>query len=481
MASDTRETGSAGGGAEEARRGESLAWFLLVLAVLGCFVNTRNQLSWNVQHAWVESLAERGTMALEGSPTWQFALPRLVDVWVGPDGHTYARNAPGTCLTAAAVYAALAHTVGLRYETHFDLASTLVVFLTTCVASALTSLLLYRVARRSTGSPIGAACVASAYSFGTLAFPYSGALYQHQAAAPFFFGALALGLARLLDGGERRSDPLVQGLLLGLGTAFSFAYAAIAAATALHLLWPPRRTRTLLFAAGAALGVAPLLYLNARYYGGALTTVYQAARDYQVTTLEVSWDAVVRRLHFYLTDPTTGVFFYCPILLLALPGLALLPRELTREKRAVALGAVLVLAHLLVVSGIGALQFGPRLLLPLLPFLALGLVPYWTPGHPLSGRPMRAAFLLLLGLSVLFCTLGALGTTVFRDVARWNAWYVYLHALRPPPPEGMPVYNLTVYRFPLRPVLAWAALAAAALYAWRAWPRAGTVPGASGR
>jgi hypothetical protein len=133
------------------------------------------------------------------------------------------------------------------------------------------------------------------------------------------------------------------------------------------------------------------------------------------------------------------------------------------------------------VSGIGALQFGPRLLLPLLPFLALGLVPYWTPGHPLARRPLRAAFLLLLGLSVLFCSLGALGTTVFRDVARWNAWYVYLHALRPPPPEGMPVYNLTLYRFPLRPVLAWVALAAAALYAWRAWPRAGTAPGASGR
>ena len=45
---------------------------------------------------------------------------------------------------------------------------------------------------------------------------------------------------------------------------------------------------------------------------------------------------------------------------------------------------------------------------------------------------------------------------MFRDVARHNAWYVFAHALALPVPEGMPVYNLTIYRFPLRPVLAWA-------------------------
>lgn len=453
------------------RRGESACWFLFVLAVLGCFVNTRNQLSWNVQHAWVESLAERGSMHLDGSRTWQFALPRLVDVWVGPDGHTYAKNAPGTCFTAAGVYAALTRATGLRYETDFDLASTLVVFLSTCVASALASLILYRLARRLTGSAAGAACVAGAYSFGTLALPYSGALYQHQAAAPLFLGAFALGLRSRSDGAERPGVAAAQGLLLGIGTAFSFAYLAIAGAMTLYCLWPPRPARTLLFGAGAALGIAPLLYLNATYYGGPLTTVYQAAGDYQVTTLSVSWEAVVRRLSFYLSDPTTGLFFYCPVLLLAVAGLARVPPERRREQLAIGGATLLVLAHLLVVSGIGALQFGPRLVLPTLPFLALGLVPLWTAGHPLAARGYRIAFAALLALSVAFNTLGALGTTVFRDVSRWNAWYVFLHALFPPVPEGMPVYNLTIYRFPLRVALAGVAVAAAGLYTWRAFAK----------
>ncbi len=449
--------------------GDSLWWFVFVLAVLGCLVNTRNQLSWNVQHAWVESLAERGVMHLEGSPTWQFAPPRLVDVWVGPDGHTYAKNAPGTCLTAAGVHAVLARATGLRYQTDFDLVSTLVTFLTTCVSSALSSLLLYRIARRLTGSRHGGAAVAAAYSFGTLAFPYSGALYQHQAAVVFFLAAFALGLFRRLDGNDRWFDPAVQGLLLGVGMVFSFASVWIALAIGGCALWPVRWRRTVLFAAGAALGIAPLLALNATYYGGPLTTVYQAAGDYQVTTLELSLPGVLRRLHFYLGDPTTGVFYYCPILLLAVPGLRALPRDLRRERLAIVVATLLLFAHLLVASGIGALQFGPRLLLPTFPFLALGLAPYWTrrPGG-LSTRPLRILFAALLVLSVAFCTLGALGTTVFRDVARFNAWYVYLHALWPPVPEGLPRYNLPTYRFPLRPVLSWIALAAALMYAWRA-------------
>jgi hypothetical protein len=44
---------------------------------------------------------------------------------------------------------------------------------------------------------------------------------------------------------------------------------------------------------------------------------------------------------------------------------------------------------------------------------------------------------------------------------------VYWHALFPPLPEGMPVYNLPAYVFPLRPVLGWVALVAALAAAWR--------------
>jgi hypothetical protein len=76
-------------------------------------------------------------------------------------------------------------------------------------------------------------------------------------------------------------------------------------------------------------------------------------------------------------------------------------------------------------------------------------------------------FVMLLLPSIAFCMLGALGSTMFRDVARWNAWYVYLHNLFPPVPDGMPRYNLLHYVFPLRGVLVWVALGAGAVAAWR--------------
>jgi hypothetical protein len=451
-------------------RGESLWLFVLAFAVLGCFVNTRNQVTWNLQHAWVESLAERGAMHVEGSPTPRFALDRLGDVWIGPDGHAYARNAPGTYFTGAAVYWVLQRVFGLSYRSDFDLSSTLVTFFTTGLSSALVFLLLYRLAKQATASRLGGACVAAAYSFGTLAFPYSGTLYQHQTAAVFFFASFSLAFWRRRTGDERWVRPALEGLLLGLGLSYSFAFLPIGLCLAAYGLSPLGRTRTACFLAGLALGVAPLLAINALFYGGPLTTVYQASHDAQVTTLQFSAATIARRLHFYFTDPTTGLLFYSPVLLLCVPGLARFPRELRCERLTLGVGALLTFGHLLVAGGIGALQFGPRLVIPALPYLALGFVPFWTrePGRALPAWT-RLTFVLLLVPSVAACTLGALGTTMFRDVARWNAAHVYFRALWPPGPEGMPVYNLPSYTFPLRPVLVWVALGALLMAGGRLW------------
>lgn len=452
----------------QALRGESLWLFLAAWAFLGCFVHTRNQVVWNLQHAWVESLGERGTMHVDGSTTPRFALERLGDYWTAPDGHSYARSAPGTYLTAAAVYAALHRGFGLSYRNDFDLVSTLVTFLTTGLASALVFLLLYRLARHATGRRAGGLLVASAYSFGTHAFPYSGALYQHLNAAVFFVAAFELAYKRRHGADERRLGPALEGLLLGLGVTYSFAFLPMGLCLALYCLSPPGQRRTALLLAGAAVGLLPLLTVNALYFGGPLTTVYHVSQDPNLTSYRLSWAAVAWRLRFYFTDPTTGVFFYSPVLLLSVPGLLLLPREQWRERLAVGAGALLSLGHLLVVGGTGDAQFPPRLLIPILPFLALGFVAFWRrEPSPGSKSWARALFLLLLVPSVVFCAIGALGPTTFRDVARWNAWYVYLHALFPPVPDGMPAYNLPAYVFPLRPVLAWVAAAAAAVAAWR--------------
>jgi hypothetical protein len=448
--------------------GESLWLFLAAWALLGCFVHTRNQVTWNLQHAWVESLAERGTMYVDGSATERFALDRLGDYWTAPDGHAYANSAPGAYLAAAAVYSVARRALGITYRDSFDLASTLVTFLTTGLASATSFLLLYRLARRATGSRAGGLWVAGAYAFGTHAFAYAGVPYQHLSAAAPFVAAFALAFARQRDAEAHVARPALEGLLVGLGLTCSFAYLPMALAIAGYCLLLPGRRRAALFLAGALAGLLPLLVVNALHFGGPLTTVYDHSQDPNLTRYRLSWAAVAWRARFYFTDPTTGVFYYSPVLLLAVVGLWRGPSDLKRERLAIAAGALLTLGHLSVVHGTGEAQFPPRLLIPILPFLALGFVPFWRrEGGPLARPWTRALFVLLLVPSVFFCALGALGPTMFRDVARWNAWYVYLHALFPPVPEGMPVYNLPAYVFPLRPVLAWVAPAAALVAAWR--------------
>jgi hypothetical protein len=449
-------------------RGESLWLFLLAFAVLGCFVNTRNQVTWNLQHAWVESLAERGAMHVEGSGTPQFALARLGDYWTSSDGHIYARSAPGTYLTAAGSYFVMQRVFGLSYRSDFELTSTLVTFFTTSLSSALVFLLLYRLAKQTAGSHLAGVCVAGAYGFGTLAFPYSGVLYQHQTAAVFFFASFSLAFWRRRDADERWFRPALEGLLLGLGATYSFAFLPMGVCLAGYCLSPLGRRRTVFFLAGMVVGVAPLLTINALYFGGPLTTVYQASQDMRVTTLQPSWAAIAWRLRFYFSDPTTGVFFYSPVLLLSIPGLLLFPRELRWERLCIAAGALLTFSHLLVASGTGDAQFGPRLVIPVLPYLALGFIPFWTaPSGETPALWTRLVFALLLIPSIAFCALGAMGGTMFRDVARWNAWHVYFRSLWPPVPEGMPVYNLPFYRFPLRHVLVWVALGAGLVAAWR--------------
>lgn len=297
----------------EALLGESLWLFVFAWAALGCFVNTRDQVTWNLQHAWVESLAERGTLYVDGSATPRFALERVGDTWAAPDGHFYPNSAPGNYLAAAAVYFVLQRVFGLSYRSDYDLAGTLVVFFTTTLAAAFLFVLLYRIARHASGSRRGGLLVAAAFSFGTHAFPYSGVPYQHLGAAFFFVAAFALAYRRRHCGSEPGPDPALEGLLLGLGITSSFAFVPMGTAIAAYCLFPLERRRLAWLAAGAFVGLLPLLTINALHFGGPLTTVYAHSRDPNLTSYHLSWEAIAWRARFYLSEPTTGARSPCDI------------------------------------------------------------------------------------------------------------------------------------------------------------------------
>ena len=90
--------------------------------------------------------------------------------------------------------------------------------------------------------------------------------------------------------------------------------------------------------------------------------------------------------------PCRGLFLQSPILLLALPGFLRIPHTFWREGAVVLYSmAALLLLNAGYYMGWGGSSFGPRHLIPMLPFLAIPLV-FYNRGRLMAG--------LLWGLSI---------------------------------------------------------------------------------
>ncbi len=436
--------------------------FLLSWAVLGCFVHTIDQRAWNVQHAWVEAMGERGEFHLDGATLPEFS-GLDDDTYVAADGHRYARNAPAPYLHAAAAYYVLHRTAGLSYRNAFEGVSCLVAWLVTGFTTALTITLMAHLGAGLTGSAAGGVTLGLAYGFGTLAFPWSGLPYQHQSAAVFVVAALYLG-RRLHEGGGTWAA-LGAGLCLGLVPFTSYAQVPVAGCVGLYALHGCRSHRERAILAGASLAaLIPTLAVNAAYWGGPFTTVYQASGDPEVVNLMPSWSRLWSRLHFYFTDPTSSMFVYAPVMALGLVGLLALPARHRAIQVTALAGTVVTLLHLMIVGGRGAAQWGPRLVLPFTPLLALGLAWWW------GSRNRRVVLGVVTAVSILFCSAGALGPVVYLKTGKKNGVVAYMPFL-----VGEGNWRKVLHRdqvallsaggdpelrFPLRGALGWAALVA---------------------
>jgi hypothetical protein len=436
------------------------AWlFLLSWAVLGCFVHTIDQRSWVLLHAWVEAIGERGEFHVDGVTLPEFAGLED-DTHVARD-HRYARNAPGTSLFGAGVYRVVSSATGISYRESFELASCLVSWLVTGLATAVAMTLMAHVGAALVGSALGGVVIALAYGLGTLAFPWSGLPYQHQTAAVWIIAALYLG-GRLREGGGT-AVAVGAGLCLGLVPFFSYAQVPVAGCIGLYVLYACRTHRERLLVAGAAVaGILPTLALNAAYWGGPFTTVYQASGDPEVVDLTPSWSLALARLHFYLINPASSLFFYSPVLALGAVGLFRLPSRHRALQVTALLGIFVTLGHLLIVGGRGAAQWGPRLMIPLTPLLILGLAWWW------GSRGRRITLVVVTVVSILCGAAGALGPVIYMKTGKKNGVVAYAPLL-----VGRGDWRKLMYRhqratlsttgepelrFPLRPVLGWLAL-----------------------
>jgi len=323
-------------------------------------------------------------------------------------GPHYSDKAPGTAFLAVPVYAAarpvlhsspvrqgldrLAHGAAFRETLNEEgtglktdkIYSAIVLYLVTVVVvsipSAALGVLIYKflgIFTQRSGWRVG---VALLYGLATNAFPYSGAFYGHQIVAFLLFGAFYLAF---LIGQGRVSVrwAILVGLMLGYAVITEYPTALVAGAVFVYtlLVLPKRRWAIGLVLAGLPPGLLLMAY-DWAILGTVLPTGYQYSELYKDNVHAQGFLSLVgpnlEALWGITFGSFRGLFFVAPILLLAIPGFVAWWRQRQyRLEWTVCLWAIVsfFLFNGSSVMWHGAFSIGPRYLVPIVPFMTMGL------------------------------------------------------------------------------------------------------------
>lgn len=268
----------------------------------------------------------------------------------------------------------------------------------------------------------------------TLVMPFAVQLFGHVLASLIAFAAFAL-LWREREGPARLARVGLAGLLCGLAVTTEYPLAIAGAIIGLYGVLRPDAMaagagalarRAGAFAAGVLLGLLPLLLYNLWAFGSVTTTSYANAVDRQGFTghdtlglnsggfFGVSWPDP--RVALELLISPRGLLAMTPVVAMGLIGIVLLYR---RGRRAEAWTiAALAAAFFLYDTGywlpFGGGSPGPRFLIPMLPFIAIGFAESW--------RRLPATTLVLATCSFVVMAVGTLTYPLIGTGSLWQWW-----------------------------------------------------------
>ena len=329
------------------------------------------------------------------------------------DGHYFSNKPPGVTLLAALVYAPIhmaERLLGIDPDRWWPL--TLNAYLTTALAIGLLSALggacffsLGRCLFPAAGVPRTFAA-SLAYGFGTPLLPYSTMMYDHAAVCAVSIGAFWL-LARprhAPEVSERFGLLVTAGLLAGFAVVINRAAILIAGTLLVYVTLTRRSPRAALGFALGGLGPALLLLgYQLLCFGDpfSLSEVHQLDL-FSASNATVLGSFEPPRLHLVtelLVQPYRGLLFWSPVLSLAGVGLYWMSRERRLRAETGVVVAVVVLYLILNLSFSrwhGGAGIGPRYLTPMIPFLALGLIPAFARVPRITGSVAAVSGALML-------------------------------------------------------------------------------------
>jgi len=389
--------------AKQQRREPWVSWILFLLLLFCSVYAFPRWADWNQNSRFdlVLAIVDKGTLCIDDyyQNTGDYALF---------EGHYYSDKAPGTSFLGVPVYWVFKQLVGLgaieklvdRLETNpamtntlvkdgtglqsgkvrFALAMTFVTFFVVAVPSAFLGVLLYWWTKYVTNRYLYRLSVPIIYGLLTNAFPYSNMFFGHQIVAILLFAAFLI-LFRIEQREMSSVWLLLVGFMLGYALITEYPTALIAVGLCIYALLavPNKRWLSGMVLTGFLPGI-PLMVYNYMIFRTPMPVGYQYSELY--TEQHSSGFLSLSRPHLDALWGITfgsyrGLFFISPVLLLALAGFVVwYHRRVFRRAWWICLYVVI---GFFVFNGSsimwqGGWSIGPRYLLPMLPFLAMGLV-----------------------------------------------------------------------------------------------------------
>jgi hypothetical protein len=368
--------------------------------------------------AMTESLVKGGrvsTNQIWWSQNWTPSQGRI-----GPDGNLYSKKGVGSALLGAPFYWLALRvpemTIDLEAEIGLEVGAVRALMLANALVTALTGWLVYACVQRLGYRPVVAVLTALAFGLGTMAWPYARYFFSE----PLTALGLMAGLWGLLVYGQ--SNQVRYAALAGIGLGMALlAKVANVVACPLFLVygfWIGIRQRKGEAQEGSRELVRfAVAFLLPQVAAGLVLAAYNVARTGHLLDLGYAADETFatplwQGLAGLLFSPGKSLFLYSPILLAALFGIpALLRRDRAMALLSLGVVAVYPLVYARWFMWWGGWSWGPRFLVPVLPFLSLFLAPavdwvlrpsrWWAKGL-LAALALLSLWVQILGVAVDF-------------------------------------------------------------------------------
>ena len=358
-------------------------------------------------------------------------------------GHTYMDKAPGMTLMAVPIVAAVNVFTGTDARAERRLIPVLgagglmrprvrlAAALTSALFTAIAATMLFGLTIEFTGSTGAGLFAALAYALGTPIWGWSTTIFGHAAAAALLLiGTIAIWRGTREERPDR-AQALLAGLTLGWAIVVEYQAAVSGLAIGLWALWrlwrypAAMRLRPIaIAAAGAVVALIPLALYNWIAFGTLFKLGYEGVVGFAgmhrgLFGLTYPKPTIIARI---LGGAEKGLIWVAPILVVAPIGLGLMiARRATRDLGilAVAVAVIVVLINASYVYWDGGSSTGPRLSVPAIGFLALGLGPLWV---WCRAAALRIGLAVLLALSMALNLIIAAVDITSPEYIRWPVW-----------------------------------------------------------